>query len=80
MKFQVLLNEEIAQNAILQKQNAILQKQTADLKQEVESEINMKNSVIWALEEQMKYVENLKKTLSQREREMEKLQWYICLY
>lgn len=76
-----MLNEKnikyyISQNAVLQKQNAGLRQEV----RKVESEINKKNSIIYSLKEQMKYLENLEKTVSRTKKELEKLQWYICLY
>ncbi|XP_011166701.1 E3 ubiquitin-protein ligase TRAIP isoform X2 [Solenopsis invicta] len=79
LQFQILLNEKNIKHYT--SKNAILEKQNAGLRQEVrkvESEINQKNSAIYALKEQIKYFkskshlayDDLKKKLSQKEREM----------
>lgn len=88
MKFQILLNEKNIKHYT--SKNAILGKQNAGLRQEVrkvESEINQKNSAIYALKEQIKYFkekyleyEILKKRLSQSEREVEQLREYVFIH
>ncbi|XP_012525580.1 E3 ubiquitin-protein ligase TRAIP [Monomorium pharaonis] len=81
LQFQILLNEKNIKHYT--SKNAILEKQNAGLRQEVrkvESEINQKNSAIYALKEQLNYFKGknhtnltydmLKKKLSQKEREI----------
>ncbi|XP_071565984.1 E3 ubiquitin-protein ligase TRAIP-like isoform X1 [Temnothorax nylanderi] len=72
LKFQILLNEKNIK--YYTSKNSILEKQNAGLRQEVrkvESEINQKNSVIYALREQIKHFkeksEFLRKKLSWEE-------------
>lgn len=88
LQFQILLNEKNIKH--YNSKNATLEKQNAGLRQEVrkvESEINQKNSAIYALKEQIKYFKDeshltydvLKKKLSQKEREVIEFQEYVCL-
>lgn len=83
LKFQILLNEKNIKHYT--SKNAILEKQNAGLRQEVrkvESEINQKT--IYDLKEQIKYFKEkslqYEKKLSQREREMGRLQVYVFIY
>ncbi|EFN90054.1 TRAF-interacting protein [Harpegnathos saltator] len=88
LKFQVLLNEKNIK--YYTSKNETLEKQNAGLRQEVrkvESEISKKNSTIYLLKEQMKDLkekyteyETLKHKLSQKEKEIENLQQYVCLH
>ncbi|XP_032685405.1 E3 ubiquitin-protein ligase TRAIP-like isoform X2 [Odontomachus brunneus] len=83
LKFQVLLNEKNIK--YYTSKNETLEKQNAGLRQEVrkvESEMNKKNSKIYLLKEQIrdlkeKYTEreSLKHKLSQKEKELENLQY-----
>jgi len=87
LQFQILLNERNIKHYT--SKNAILEKQNAGLRQEVrkvESEISQKNSAIYALKEQINYFKEkyreydiLKEKLSQKEKEVEQFQKYICL-
>ncbi|KAK2577989.1 hypothetical protein KPH14_008419 [Odynerus spinipes] len=81
LKFQIMLKEKdinyfMSKNATLEKQNAGLRKEVRKL----ESDINEKNSVIYALKEQTKYFkdqisgyENAKKEVTQLKKKIEDL-------
>jgi len=88
LQFQILLNEKNIK--YYTSKNIVLEKQNAGLRQEVrkvESEMRQKNSTIYALKEkinsfQQNYQQEcdmLKRKLSQKEREVEKFQEYVCL-
>ncbi|KYM98814.1 TRAF-interacting protein [Cyphomyrmex costatus] len=79
LKFQILLNEKNIKHYT--SKNIILEKQNSGLRQEVrkvESEIKQKNSIIYALKEQINFFKEnyqecdvLKQKLSQKEKEVE---------
>ncbi|XP_072746713.1 uncharacterized protein [Anoplolepis gracilipes] len=83
LQFKILLkdkdiNYHMSKNATLEKQNAGLRQEV----RKVESEINQKNSAIYALKEQITYFKekygkykDLAQRLSQKEKEMEQLQY-----
>lgn len=87
LQFQILVKDKnikchLSKIVTLEKQNAGLRQEV----RKVESEINQKNSAIHALNEQITYFKEkygkykvLAQKLSQREKELEQFQQYVCL-
>lgn len=87
LQFQILVKDKnikyhLSKIATLEKQNAGLRQEV----RKVESEINQKNSAIHALNEQITYFKEkygkykvLAQKLSQKEKELEQFQQYVCL-
>jgi len=87
LQFQILVKDKnikyhLSKIATLEKQNAGLRQEV----RKVESEINQKKSAIHALNEQITYFKEkygkykvLAQKLSQKEKELEQFQQYVCL-